>query len=698
MADANGDVVLERKVPDALTTWDIWAFSFSSTDGLTAAIKPIKLKVFKSLLASLEIPYSVIRHENFTAEVFISNYLPHQQDVTVNLTIRSPDNTVITFTKNIISEPNGTVTAEFTIIPEEIGDWELEVTVQSALGSHQLNKILLVKSEGVTQSYSQPILVDLHKSNVFDTTIQLPIDPVDKVTGSEKVTVDVVGDILGVSIRNVEKLIRLRLPTGFCEPNMAMVASSVAMLKYLRNINQKLPQKEKDLVSIIQLGYQRALTYLRSDHSFSMWGTSDTNGSTWLTAYVTRVFAETPELLPNSSATVMKKAVQFLLDQQNHDGSFRESGKAIDSYIESGESKQVPLTAFTVLSFTKYIKTGKAGTEKSDASLQKAVAYLESKLGNIKSDTYALAITAYALAQANSSKKLDALGRLQDAVVQDASTAHWKTLESINDDREDIGYSYSAHAKDVEATAYALLACMANGCNWNMSLKIASWLISKQNTEDGFFSTADTAAALTALAEFAQSFTAAPSIQIDIMDAIQKRDVTIFPETAMAVHSVELAQKPTNIAIHARGSGLAVAYVSWTYNVLRPIEGWTFDLNVTSSRTESAKACHLSICARHWQEGASSITVMEVTALCGYQFEEEEVDQLLPAVKSVRKSELDSKGSQLNLYFDEMTSTAICFNLTMYQSYKVENLKARSVVIYDYYNPKDRRAVFYTPL
>ncbi|XP_055342088.1 uncharacterized protein LOC129590745 isoform X2 [Paramacrobiotus metropolitanus] len=46
-ADANGDVELERKVPDAITTWRISAFSLSNTSGLTVTSEPVKLKVFR---------------------------------------------------------------------------------------------------------------------------------------------------------------------------------------------------------------------------------------------------------------------------------------------------------------------------------------------------------------------------------------------------------------------------------------------------------------------------------------------------------------------------------------------------------------------------------------------------------------------------------------------------------------------------
>ncbi|XP_055352375.1 CD109 antigen-like [Paramacrobiotus metropolitanus] len=548
--------------------------------------------------------------------------MPQEQNVTVNLTLLSPDDTPTTFCKNTISRPNKPITTTFTIIPEHIGNWKLEVTVQSNDALHQLNGTLLVKPEGVLQFFSQPVLIDLHKSKTFDTVIQLPADPADKVAGSEKVSVHVAGDLLGVPTHKLDQLIRLPYEGG--EPNMAILATSAAILKYGQTTNKISPQQEVNLVSKTQLGFQRALTYLHSDGSFSLWGKSDRNGSTWFTAYVARVFAETLGLLPKSSRRVLGKAIQFLIGRQNDDGSFRESGKVVDNYVEGGAYKHCTLTAFTTLSLIEYTKVGKADDAmmlNASTAIQKAVTFLESQLESLKDDPYALAITAYALARANSSKSEDALAGLENLMVQHASTVHWKTLESVDDEDGGPGYSYSTHAREVEATAYALLAYMANG-NWSMPLKIAAWLISKQNAQGGFFPPTDTAIALAALAQFAQSFTAAPSMQIAVTDGNQKRDMTIFQKSSIDVQFFEFAPKPRDIAINARGSGMAVAYVSWTYNVLQPMEGWVFDLNATLSHAGFPKAKHLTICARHWKEGSSSMTVVEVTGLSGYQFDE----------------------------------------------------------------------------
>ncbi|XP_055342262.1 CD109 antigen-like [Paramacrobiotus metropolitanus] len=693
-ADANGDVTLERKVPDAITTWRISAFSLSNTSGLRVSTEPVKIKVFQPFFVTLNLPFSVVRLENLTAEVLVFNYMSMQQNVTVTLKLRNPDNTTATYSKKVLSVPNEAATATFVIIPEQIGDLNLKVTAQSKFAADQLEKNLPVKPEGIKQFFTQPILIDLRNFSEFDMVVPMPTDPIGKVAGSDKVEVRVVGDLLGASLNNLDRLIRL--PYGCGEQNMAILTPNFAVLKYLEKVNKLSASQRQQLLRNIQSGYQRELTYRRDDNSFSAWGQSDLNGSTWLTAYVARVFAEAAEFVPIIDDTIIRRALRFLIDQQLENGSFEESGKVIDKHNQGGASKGVSLAAFTLLSFLQYNSTGRPDLAKMNSSLPKAVTYLESQLDNVKNDSYALAITAYALTKANSSKAADAIGFLNDRMVTNVTTVHWTTVPSNNDEGQDSGHSYSLNAKDVEATAYALLAYMANG-KFNTSLKIVNWLISKQNVEGGFYSTADTVVALKALAEFAVVFSTPASLQLDVTDGIQKNGLSVTPETSLVTQSFEFPTKPEDIVIHARGSGVAIAYVGWTYHVVEPKETMAFDLNVTYA-TASTKKNRLNICASYLKNGTSSMAVVEVNALSGYQFDEEEIKKLPRTVEALRKTEIDSQDTKIYLYFDEIMPSAKCFTVTMYRIYKVDNIKNQSVVVYDYYNPKERRTVLYAPL
>ena len=77
------------------------------------------------------------------------------------------------------------------------------------------------------------------------------------------------------------------------------------------------------------------LRYKRIDGSFSAFGDRDTSGSTWLTAFVVKCFSFARELQPTLvDKTVIDQAVNFLINQQTNDGSFREPGRVINQALQ----------------------------------------------------------------------------------------------------------------------------------------------------------------------------------------------------------------------------------------------------------------------------------------------------------------------------------------------------------------------------
>ncbi|XP_055346839.1 CD109 antigen-like [Paramacrobiotus metropolitanus] len=549
-ADANGFTEIHSKVPDSITTWKVSAFSLNNSTGLGLTSDPARLKVFQPFFAVLNLPFSIVRFENLTAEVLVFNYMSQQQDVTVQLEIRNPDNTTAVFKKNVVAKPSEGTTAAFTVIPQQIGDLTLKVTAQSTFAADQLEKTLPIKPEGVKQYFTRPVFLDLRKSSPLNIPVALPANPTGKVDGSDKVEVRVVGDILGAAMNNLDKLIRL--PTGCGEQNMATTTPNLVVAKYLKQINKLVEPQKSKLIANMQLGYQRELKYRHSDNSYSAWGPSDPKGSTWLTAYVARVFAEAVEFVPSIEDDVIKTALRFLVDQQNDEGAYIENGKVIDKQHQGGASSGVALTAYCVLSFLQYKESGKASVSRFDESVKTAVTYLESKFTSLNNDSYSLAITAYALARAKSAKSAMALDLLEQKTIKNSTAAYWTTVASLSDQGADTDHSYPTNAKDVEATAYALLAYMAND-KLSSALPVVTWLISKQNAEGGFLSTQDTVVGLMGLAEFVKVFVNPPSIQLDINYDESKRSLSITPDTAVVLQNVELPKKPKAISLNAQG-------------------------------------------------------------------------------------------------------------------------------------------------
>lgn len=76
------------------------------------------------------------------------------------------------------------------------------------------NFIGLFQPEGETQYVNKAVFIDLRDKNSFNEKIQLDI-PKNIVYGSEYVEVSAVGDILGPSIPNLEKLIQVTIHSFF---------------------------------------------------------------------------------------------------------------------------------------------------------------------------------------------------------------------------------------------------------------------------------------------------------------------------------------------------------------------------------------------------------------------------------------------------------------------------------------------------
>ena len=137
-------------------------------------------------------------------------------------------------------------------------------------------------------------------------------------------------------------------------------------------------------------GYQRQLTYRRTDGSFSAFGMNDESGSLWLTAFVLKCFSQAKDLMYIDDA-VLQDAVAWITSHQNSDGSFDQVGFVHHQEMLGGLTGKDALTAFTAIALLEAGETVSSG---------RAVVYLEGQL-NEMNDPYAVAITTYVLELAN---------------------------------------------------------------------------------------------------------------------------------------------------------------------------------------------------------------------------------------------------------------------------------------------------------
>jgi len=118
-------------------------------------------------------------------------------------------------------------------------------------------------------------------------------------------------------------------------------------------------------------GVQNELRYAHNDHSFSAFGNSDSSGSSWLTAFVARVFIQAKpfttideNVIINALTWLKGQQVGKLTTQnlvgiwtnrflslQQPEGYFKEPGNICHKDMQGEASKGVALTAYIIVSF-----------------------------------------------------------------------------------------------------------------------------------------------------------------------------------------------------------------------------------------------------------------------------------------------------------------------------------------------------------
>ncbi|TNN29899.1 Complement C3 [Liparis tanakae] len=265
-------VVNNYALPDSITTWQFTGISLSRTHGICVG-DPLEVIVQKDFFIDLRVPYSAVRGEQLEIKAILHNLSPDALTVRVDLMkeehVCSAAFKRKKYRQEVDIKGESTRSVPFVVIPMKEGHFKIEVkaAVKDSAMHDGIIKTLLVVPEGVL--VTSPLTISLNPS-------------ADGVDGEQVVT-----------------------------------------------INSGIPRK--DLVpntwSITQIsvtGYQNELVYRKGDGSYSVF--THRPSSTWLTAYVTKVFA-----MANSLVTVKSEhicdSVKFLnLHTQQPDGVFKEIG------------------------------------------------------------------------------------------------------------------------------------------------------------------------------------------------------------------------------------------------------------------------------------------------------------------------------------------------------------------------------------
>ena len=259
----------------------------------------------------------------------------------------------------------------------------------------------------------------------------------------------------------------------------------------------------------MEAGYQRQLSYMRGDGSFSAFGDNDASGSTWLTAFVVKSFAQAkPHIYIDRD--VLVRASNYLIRQIDlieDRGSAIERGAVHNKALMGGDhgspkTGKITMTAYVLGAL---LRSQELEVIQNNEVIPAMITYVASNLDTIKNNSYALSIATHALqlAKAPAADQFFQALDQRGVDVEEDGFRSWNYTKPGQSSRP--WYWYRPSSLDVEATAYALLAYLNKGGDYlRRAAPVAKWLVRQQNGYGGYSSTQDTVMAIQALGQYAE--------------------------------------------------------------------------------------------------------------------------------------------------------------------------------------------------
>uniref|UniRef100_A0A3B4BLD6 NTR domain-containing protein n=1 Tax=Periophthalmus magnuspinnatus TaxID=409849 RepID=A0A3B4BLD6_9GOBI len=473
---------------------------------------------------------------------------------------------------------------------------------------------------------------------------------------------------------------------------MYHMTKPVIATTYLDNTNQWESVglgKRSDALSHIKTGFQNEMKYAKPDGSFAVW--PNAKSSTWLTAYVVKVFAMASNLvaIPNSAIC---NAVQWLiLNTQKPDGMFTEVKMVYHREYTGdvhGRDSDASLTAFCLIAMQESKRICEPIVNSLPNAVDKSVTYLEKRLPSL-TNPYAVTITSYALANENRLNK--------------------ETLYRFASSERDHWTSPLGHVFSLEATAYALLALVKGRVK--EARPVVRWLTNQQKVGGGYGSTQATIMVYQAVSEY-WTVAQEPDYNLDVKLKIPGRaNLESFRFTRDNRHTTRTSSViPLNPSFYPDVCPYSMCFILQllTQYYAPPKDTLSnctrFNLSLDFSLGIHYNKHFLLFCFYSFKnpKEAAKMSILDIALPTGFIPINDDLNALSEGRARVLSGwefnkDLTDKGS-LILYKDEIANDRVEeLSIRLRQTHKVGILQPGSVSLYEYYDATTKCVKFYHP-
>ncbi|XP_016053478.1 PREDICTED: complement C3 [Miniopterus natalensis] len=699
---------------DSITTWEIMAVSLSDKKGICVA-DPYEVTVMQDFFIDLRLPYSVVRNEQVEIRAVLYNYREaNTLKVRVEMLYNPAFCSVATAKKRhqqVLSiPPKSSVAVPYVIVPLKIGLQEVEVkaTVYEFFISDGVRKTLKVVPEGIRMNKTVTVRTldpqKLGQNGVQREEIEAA-DLSDQVPDTESETrILLQGTPVAQMAEDAIDGQRLQhlivTPSGCGEQNMIGVTPTVIAVHYLDYTEQwdKFGfNRRQEALDLIKKGYTQQLAFRQNNKAFAAF--LHLPSSTWLTAYVVKVFSLAANLIAIDSEVLCGAVKWLILEKQKPDGVFQEDGPVIHQEMIGGfrhaEEKDVALTAFVLIALQEAKDICEGQVNSLQGSINKAGDFLESHYENLKRP-YTVAIAGYALAQ---------LGKLEGPLLHKfLSTATEKNRW------EEPGQKLY----NVEATSYALLALLLLK-DFDSVPPVVRWLNEQRYYGGGYGSTQATFMVFQALAQYQRDVPDHNELNLDVSIDLPSRSSTvthrILWESASLLRS-EATKENENFSLTAKGKGQGTLSVVTMYHAKikdsAPCKKFSLRVNIRPApevkKPQDAKdTMFLDICTKYLGDQDATMSILDISMMTGFAPDIGDLKQLTTGTdRYISKFELDNKAfsnkNTLIIYLNKIShQLEDCLSFKVHQFFNVGLIQPGAVKVYSYYNLDETCTRFYHP-
>uniref|UniRef100_A0A672IJN8 Complement C3-like n=1 Tax=Salarias fasciatus TaxID=181472 RepID=A0A672IJN8_SALFA len=673
-------------LPDSITTWQLTGISLSRTHGICVG-EPLEVIVWKEFFIDLRLPYSAVRGEQLEIKAILHNYSPDKITVRVDLTeaqhVCSAASRRGRYRQEIDIGPQTTRSVPFVIIPMREGEVQIEVkaAVKDSSLSDGIMKMLRVVVRDIDTNYFSSPQKKILNSQIPRTDL-IPNSPKSthiSVTGREDVSALVENAISGKSMGTL-----IYQPTGCGEQNMIHMTLPVIATIYLDRTNQWEAvgfQKRDEAFQHIKTGYNRELLFRETDGSFFAW--KGRPSSSWLTAYVAKVFAMAHGLVAVQEKYICDAIKYLILNAQQPDGMFRELGAVFQGEMTGdvkGTDSDASMTAFNLIAMQE--SRAICGATSLPNSIDKAVAYLENRLESL-TNPYAVAMTSYALANE---------GKLNREILYkfvSPELSHWPVLKG--------------HIYTLEATAYALLALVKIEA-FEDARPVVRWFSQQQFVGGGYGSTQATVMVYQAVSEYwINAKEPEYDLNVDILMPGRSK-----PDKFNVNRENHYQTRTSKVEIHSFVDIYKKHFhmVSLYYALPKEKESdcQRFNMSVElipGNPISLSFPIYLFIYMYNSKERDATMSILDIGLLTGFTVDKDDLDQLSKGrARTIAKYEMNtllSERGSLIIYLEKVSHTRpeeISFRIR--QTLKVGVLQPTTVSVYEYYD-ETQCVKFYHP-